>query len=89
MDICDLFLNEVKDQSPRDKWGRTPLHLAADSGHIEVCKILLLMTEDKNPPDDNGITPMDIALEKGHIKLFKVYSAVLAGMPCFFIIFVQ
>ena len=50
-----------------NNYGRTPIHLAAENGHVDVMKILLPYANDTlNTPDFFGDTPMDLALQNGH-----------------------
>ena len=43
-----MILGLVKDKYPKDKDGYTPLHKAADEGHVEIIKIILDVVEDKS-----------------------------------------
>ena len=58
-------------KNPDDYIGITPLHLAAEYGHLEVCKWIVENVKDKNPKDDNGFTPIDKATDKSVIALIK------------------
>ena len=43
-------------------WGKTPLHLASDSGHLEVVKFLTENGADLNAKDNFGRTPLNTAV---------------------------
>ena len=49
--------------------GKTPLHYAAEEGHLEVCQLLLERCEDKNPADGDGWTPLHEAADGGHLEV--------------------
>ena len=59
----------LRDKSPRDNNGRTPLHVAASNGHLDVCKYIMEKIQDKNPRDNSGQTPIDKAHAKNHLKV--------------------
>ncbi|KAG0425652.1 hypothetical protein HPB47_027205 [Ixodes persulcatus] len=50
---------------------KTPLHLAAGEGRLEVCKILLDLKADTNALDDKGFTCAHIAAMKGSTAVIK------------------
>ena len=41
--------------------GWTPLHLAAEAGHLKIVMYITDHLEDKNPSTDNGHTPYSLA----------------------------
>ena len=45
-----------------DKFGRTPIHGAAQYGHTEIFKILAPLTDNPNAPDKFGDTPSKSAM---------------------------
>ncbi len=53
----------------QDKTGRTPLHLAAQSGFVECCRLLLLAVSSKKPElndrDEFGMTCLHLCTYKG------------------------
>jgi len=59
----------VQEISPARKWleggGLTPLHLAAERGHIEVMKSLLAAGADVLAKDDDHWTPLHFAARDG------------------------
>ncbi|KAH7970063.1 hypothetical protein HPB52_023952 [Rhipicephalus sanguineus] len=61
-------------QQARNK--KTPLHLAAAEGRLDVCKILLELKADTNALDDQGQTPMMLAIENDHSEVVKLFLRV-------------
>ena len=39
------------DKNPKDIFGTTPLHDAAEKGRLLICQLLIDEIEDKNPMD--------------------------------------
>ena len=54
--------------------GNTPIHTAAEYGHIEIVKILAPLTENRNAPDLYGTTPIILAAENGHTDIVKILA---------------
>ena len=51
--------------------GRTPLHYAAQKGHLPVVQHICNLLEDKNPKDSNDVTPLHSAAGSGHLEVVK------------------
>ena len=49
--------------------GDTPLHAAAENGHVECCKFILQHVKDKNPRNLAGKTPAQMASVKIYVKV--------------------
>ena len=75
--ICKIILDEVQDKNPKDLEGSTPLHQAANIGHLEVCKFLSLNLKEKNPRDEMGNTPLHFAAKSGHLDVSKLLCSYL------------
>ena len=54
------------DKNPKDRDDLTPLHLAAESGHIAICEFILNNVVYKNPHNKQGWTPLHWAAGKGN-----------------------
>jgi ankyrin repeat protein len=48
------------------EYGSTPLHIAAQRGHLEVVEVLLKFVAGIDCKDKDGITALHIASEEGH-----------------------
>lgn len=66
--VPDLDLNEV------DEHGYTPLHLAADRGHLDVVKLLLSKGVDKTLKDPDDMTAIELARIVGHDNIVSALS---------------
>lgn len=55
----------------KDKWGRTPLHYASQSGHLMAISILLSFGADPNAKDIGGLTPIDVAASQEALEALK------------------
>ena len=58
-------------KNPRDQHGWTPLHFAAQNGHLRVCKLIWSNFSQSNayscdPYDNFGNTPFKLATQFGH-----------------------
>lgn len=66
------LIPEERDGHLTDEHGRTPLHLAAEHGVLEVVERLLDRGLDANVLTFSGLTPADLAYRSGHILLGQV-----------------
>ena len=66
------MLKYVTNKNPKNLFGITPLHKAADLGNFMKCKLIIDNIEEKNPAAKNKITPLHIAAKKGHLKVCKL-----------------
>ena len=54
--------------------GFTPIHRAAQNGHLEVVKMLANFTENPNATNSDGLTPIHLAAMNGHTQVVKYLS---------------
>ena len=59
-----------ENKNPEDNSGWTPLHVAAQKGHLQVCMLIMDNLDNKNPGDDEGWTPLHWAAQNNHLKIF-------------------
>ena len=60
------------DKNPTEtRAGYTPLHIAAQEGHLEICKLIVKYLIDKNPKKTDGITPLHSAAFKGQLEVCR------------------
>jgi Ankyrin repeats (3 copies)/Ankyrin repeats (many copies) len=75
IDIIKLLLEANADvESKDDRYGQTPLSLAARYGHEAVVKLLLEANADVESKG-NGQTPLSLAAENGHEAVVKLLLA--------------
>ena len=66
-----MIIKELKHKNPGDVLGFTPLHLAAQNGHLKICQLILGNVHDKNPKA-LGWTPLHFAAQKGQFEACKL-----------------
>ena len=47
-------MENIDDKNPKDRFGWTPLHMAARNGHLSVCQLIVENVDDKIPTDNSG-----------------------------------
>ena len=65
LETCKLIIEKIKNKNPRDKFGKTTFHYAAQLGHNGICQLFIEIIENLSPVYNNK-TPFDLAKEKGH-----------------------
>ena len=61
----------VEDKNPVNLNGNTPLHLAAERGHLKICQLLVRNGADKNVQNQFGRTPIQMTFNPNLIPLSK------------------
>ena len=73
LQVCKLIVKTIQNKHPKTQNDeKTPFHLAAEEGHVEVCAMFLGLPGFQNYKDENGDTPFHFAAKKGHIKVCKL-----------------
>ena len=68
-----MILSSIDEKNPTDMMGGTPLHEAADNGHLEIVKLIMGHVKNKNPAMKYyGTTPLHYAAEKGHLEICRL-----------------
>ena len=52
--------------------GLTPLHLAAQEGHVSICRVILKYVIEKNPQKEDRVTPLHSAACYGRLEACKL-----------------
>ncbi|KAI4150787.1 MAG: hypothetical protein LQ340_003894 [Diploschistes diacapsis] len=65
--IVQMLLEKTQDKfaGAENKYGNTPLHLAASGNYVKIMRLLLMHGADPAAENNFGVTPRDMALEKG------------------------
>jgi hypothetical protein len=66
--------------SKEEKFGQTPLHVAAFNNRIDVAKLLLANKADVNAQANNGATPLHLAAAKGNKDMVELLLASNANI---------
>ena len=63
-------METLEDKNPeqiKGDAGYTPLHAAAENGHVEVCRLIMDAVEDISPKTKKDkTTPLHLAAKNGH-----------------------
>jgi hypothetical protein len=66
--------------SKDEKFGQTPLHVAAFNDRLDVAKLLLANNADVNAKSNNGSTPLHLAAGKGNKEIVELLVASKADV---------
>ena len=76
-----LIFDNVEDKSPKNDYGRTPLHFAAGQGNLEICKYIVSKVENKQcvikSKDKFNQTPIDFAERNDHQEIVNYLRLML------------
>jgi hypothetical protein len=78
----EALLKEHPDlvSSKEEKYGQTPLHIAAFNDRIDVAKLLIADKADVNAQANNGATPLHLAAAKGNKDIVELLLASKANI---------
>ena len=76
--VAQLIADNKIDINPRGIGRLTPLHVAAQYGHIEIFKTIAEVTFDKNLRCKQNFTPLHEAAYNGHLEVCKL---LLLSLP--------
>ena len=66
-----LLIDKGTDVNTKNKFGSTPLHYVAHTGHKEVAELLIAKGADVNAKDEGGVTPLHRVAIWGHKEIDK------------------
>ena len=75
--MVEALLAKGADVNRAQKYGWTPLLMAAKKGHVKVVSALLAKGADVNQVTKNGATPLSIAKAKGHTTIVELIENYL------------
>ena len=67
-------MNSTTNPNVVDHEGWTPIHEAANNGHLKIVKLLMKVTDNPNAPDHFGFTPEYWAHLRGHHSIVKLFN---------------
>jgi len=73
LDMISILVSHGANVDVRDKHLRTPLHRAAQFGHVQAVQLLLRLGADPNAQDENGWTPLDRG--RAHPAIVRILEA--------------
>ena len=72
LNVYSLLTQNEVDKNPECPWIRkTPLHWAAENGHLAMCRLIYTSVHEKNPQDVFQNTPLHCAAMYGHLEVSK------------------
>jgi len=73
LDMIEILVRHGANVDVTDRHLRTPLHRAAQFGHVEAVRLLLRLGADPGARDENGWTPLDRA--RAHPTIVEILQA--------------
>ena len=61
-----MLCEEGADKEARGEYGSTPLHMAVETGHLNVAQCPREQGDDKEVSDEDGLTPLSVSAACGH-----------------------
>lgn len=77
--IVQMFLQHGARVDIRDKYGRAPLHAAAQRGYVDIVQALLQAQANVNIRDESYATPLHVAAFYGNTDVVKTLIAAKAS----------
>eukprot|EP00438_Fugacium_kawagutii_P018955 Skav220471 [mRNA] locus=scaffold96:135473:136303:+ [translate_table: standard] len=78
-DALETLLRRPTNPDLKDEDGRTPMHYAAEYGHLNLVQLLLEADSDKDASDNLRVTPLLFASYNGHIEVVRLLIAAGAN----------
>lgn len=78
--VASLLIEAGAEVEGLDRWGRTPLHWAAQFGRADVVDLLLRAGARVDRPASDGATPLHWAAQEGHAGVAQLLLGAGAGV---------
>ena len=72
LDLIKLLISKGADVNAKEKYGNTPLHIAATAGGVGIAELLISKGAKVNARDDIGETPLHIAATAGGVGIAEL-----------------
>src|SRR5437868_5901503 len=72
VEVAKLLLEKGADITARDRRGGSPLHDAAEMGHLGAAELLVANRASINATDDLLVTPLHLAAEHGRTAMIEL-----------------
>ena len=76
-----FLLDTGCDKDAADGFGATPLHRAAQRGHLDIVCFLVESGASRHSTDKDGKTALDLASDSGHAEVVRFLSEFEAESP--------
>ena len=72
LEVCEYVLFKTGDEKMEREDGGSPLHLAAQAGHLEVYKLISQKSSNKYPKYNiDGVSPIFLAATNGRLNIYE------------------
>ena len=75
--MCELIMANIENKSPKDGHGSTPLHYAAQMGHLRICKLFIENNLPLNTTNKSSHTPIDKAKSNGFYDVVQLIESAI------------
>ena len=70
LELMQYLMGKTENKNPKVGNGRTPLHVAASCGHLDMFNLIFENVEEKFPGDNDGTTPFHLVALGGKCTLY-------------------
>ena len=78
LDVCEFLIKVAKKKNSPNLYGKTPVHVASEFGHLDICQLNGGYISDKNPTDKDGMIPLqlsEISTSRNHDKIAQYFNS--------------
>ena len=75
-DIFGIIIEKIMDKNPAtSNNGWTPLHSAANNGHLDICRLIIENVDNNHPVDNQERTPKNLADQGHHFAVSQFFDS--------------